>query len=532
MAGKSWTAEDIERWRKKQEENTSEKTWTAEDINQWKRKQEENTSAKTESFDSVKKDTTIPKLEGTKQSATQARTADSKMSREEIKQTRKESKEWLKDYGKKLRKGEISQEQAAKDLLNADSEYYKMQEAYNKSNPLSAFALGLTSGMPLFDLVAESAADKGNLNAELFVKNRDSAKEQNKGATIAGNLAGTAASYTALNPLITKIPVLNKATEKAAEGLSKLPVLRKVGAEPIKNILSDMAVDVSLDTIPMIAKDVQEEKSAGEIAKDTALNIVGNLAGNILGESAPAILKTIMDKRANGAEKVAKNSLEQATEAIIEKADDMAETLPVETKNIDDIGIASAEADPLANVQNAPHSSLANSLSENYANDKNIQINSSVQTKLTNLEKQMKKIVNWYGDDAAKAEFAEFQNALNQFEETGSIDDFRRVWELADRLDQSMQGKTYTTKDVLNKNGSLKRKGVTYTYGDNASVEIAMEDAMDELYTMKNTSNNMTEVKPENVPVKTTSDEIPYLRTEGTGKLKEESYSGNIGKGG
>ena len=830
MADKTWTAEDVRRWREKQEKNSSESTWTAEDVQRWKEKNTGNTTVKTESTDSVKKDTSIPKLEATKQSATQVRTADSKMSREERKQTRKESKQWLKDYGKKLRNGEISQKQAAKDLMNPDSEYYKMQEAYNATNPLSAFTLGLISGMPFSDLIAENAADKGNLNAELLVKNRDSAKEQNKGATIAGNLAGTAASYTALNPLITKIPGLNKATEKAAEGLSKLPVLRKVGAEPIKNILSDMAVDVGLDTIPMIAKDVQEEKSAVEIAKNTALNIGGNLAANILGEAAPSLLKTIVNKRSNGIKKAAENSLEQATEGIAEKVDDVAKTLPVETKNIDDIGIknldnslkkedniiiggdanepgeldtrtrnvnkrdaeqpvqggpetggalegkgvlrsknrgavpgfrlvsdnsrkqldaigvtnnefrdttsnpelfsfaleagkrsnahgamvdshtaddlkkegaltflskdnmaggavlpdgnitavfknsgsmskqaakdivltaienggdrldcygedlvdmyarmgfepvakvrfnrayapsdwnyealgepyiyvmahngdipddivrkmnegdiklfsqddldslpemdyddaiayrnsilneryaagevsgnkmdikngvtvapnASAEADPLANVQNAPHSPLIKSLSENYANVNNIQIDSSVQTKLTNLEKQMKKIVNWYGDDATKAEFAEFQNALKQFEETGSIDDFRRVWESADRLDQSMKGKAYTTKDVLNKNGSLKRKGVTYTYGDNVSVEIAMEDAMDamdELYTMKNTSNNMTEVKPENVPVKTTSDEIPYLRTEGTGNLKEESYSGNIGKG-
>ena len=121
MADKTWTAEDVRRWREKQGKNSSESTLTAEDVQRWREKNTGNTTAKTESFDSVKKDTTIPKLENTKQSATQARTADSKMSREERKQTRKESKEWLKDYSKKLRKGEISQEQAAKDLMNAEA---------------------------------------------------------------------------------------------------------------------------------------------------------------------------------------------------------------------------------------------------------------------------------------------------------------------------------------------------------------------------------------------------------------------------
>lgn len=428
---------------------------------------------------------------------------DYKMSKDERKDARKYAKQEMKEYGKKIRSGEISQEQAAKDLLDVNSDYYKLQALYNKSNPLSAFSTGVLESMPGTDALVNKSAEKGNVTAQLFKKAEEDARVQNKVALGAGNLAGNAAKYSALSPLLQKVPGLNAVTGKAAEQLSKIPVLSKVGAAPIQNVLNDMAVDLALDTSFSVARDVRDDKNAGEIAKNTALNIGGNLAANILGEAAPALFKSIMDKRSNGITKVAENSLEQATEDVTKKVDDVidSEKPEISTANKTD---ADLKPEKTANVKNKP------------------------QSKLKNLESSMKKIVDWYGDDATKAEFLEFQNALKQFEETGSMDDFRRVWESADRLDQSMKGKTYTTKDVLNKNGSLKRKGVTYTYGENASVEIAMEDAMDaldELYTLKNTPK----VEGNNSPIQT--NEIPYLRTEGTGKLKEESYGGNIGKG-
>ena len=476
MADKTWTAEDVRRWREKQGKNSSESTWTSEDVQRWREKNTGNTTAKTESFDSVKKDTTIPKLEDTKQSATQTRAAAPKMSREERKQTRKESKEWLKDYIKKVRKGEISQEQAAKDLMNADSEYYKMQEAYNKSDPLSTFYLGLTSGMPLFDLVAESAADKGNLSAELYVKNRDSAKEQNKGATIAGNLVGTAASYTALNPMITKIPGLNKATEKVAKGLSKLPVLSKVGAEPIKNILSDMAVDVGLDTIPMIAKDVQEEKSAGEIAKDTALNIGGNLAGNILGESAPAILKTIMDKRVNGAEKVAENSLEQAAESLKSSESKLENIVSDVEGNGKKLKREAAQSVP----GNVSKSAQGNGrTSEDSLNDHiKIEVKKAInRTPLTNnpaeivtLFEERAKIVKKYGDDKSKKALRQFKSAIKEFSADGKVTTYQKVLDAAKNLDSSLLNMS-PVKSKLNK---LKTdmKSLVDLYGDKDTAEL------------------------------------------------------------
>lgn len=476
MADKTWTAEDVRRWREKQGKNSSESTWTAEDVQRWREKNTGNTTAKTESFDSVKKDTTIPKLEDTKQPATQTRAADPKMSREERKQTRKESKEWLKDYIKKVRKGEISQEQAAKDLMNADSEYYKMQEAYNKSDPLSTFYLGLISGMPLFDLVAESAADKGNLSAELYVKNRDSAKEQNKGATIAGNLVGNAASYTALNPMITKIPGLNKATEKVAKGLSKLPVLSKVGAEPIKNILSDMAVDVGLDTIPMIAKDVQEEKSAGEIAKDTALNIGGNLAGNILGESAPAILKTIIDKRVNGAEKVAENSLEQAAESLKSSESKLENIVSDVEGNGKKLKREAAQSVP----GNVSKSAQGNGrTSEDSLNDHiKIEVKKAInRTPLTNnpaeivtLFEERAKIVKKYGDDKSKKALRQFKSAIKEFSADGKVTTYQKVLDAAKNLDSSLLNMS-PVKSKLNK---LKTdmKSLVDLYGDKDTEEL------------------------------------------------------------
>ena len=44
--------------------------------------------------------------------------------------------------------------------------------------------------------------------------------------------------------------LLHPAQGKAGQALAKLPVLSKVGAQPIANVLGDMTLDVALDTIP------------------------------------------------------------------------------------------------------------------------------------------------------------------------------------------------------------------------------------------------------------------------------------------
>ena len=456
---------------------------------------------------------------------------DYKMSKDERKDARKYAKQEMKEYGKKIRSGEISQEQAAKDLLDVNSDYYKMQELYNKSNPLSAFSTGVLESMPGTDALVNKSAEKGNVTAQLFKKAEEDARVQNKMALGAGNLAGNAAKYSALSPLLQKVPGLNTVTGKAAEQLAKIPVLSKVGAAPIQNVLNDMAVDLALDTSVSVARDARDKKSAGEIAKNTALNIGGNLAGNIIGEATPALFKSIMGKLSNRIIKAAENSLEQATEAKT-NADTVAKELEVQPKA--ETPIKTPEATPVPETKPTTYNGTG---------------------KLKKVKQGMEKLVGWYGDDASKAELENFNKALAEFEETGSVDAFNRMMDSATIIDNGMQGKTYTTPDKLNKNGSLKRKGVTYTYGDSASVEGVFEDALDaldEIYLERNGSISQMSNAAENQPLPRTSEteSVPNASNQNlpvidgnvnsksidniipqVSRIKEESYGKNIAKG-
>lgn len=502
MAGKTWSAEDIERWKKSQVNNaqsfvsenkyeeipaikpandnkqSTNSRWTAEDVA--KRALNKSTS------------TSISPNTGTQIDVDRLIATDYKMSKDERKEARKYAKDWMKDYTEKLRKGEISQTDAANDLLDVNSDYYKIQQLENKSKPLSAFSIGVLSGMPFVDFIADIGAKNGNLTAELFTKNRDNAQTQNKGANIAGNLAGSAATYSALSPTLQGISALNNATGKAAGALAKIPGLSKVGTAPIQNILNDTTVDVVLDTLPNVAIDFFNGKSVGEVAKNASANIGMNLAGNIIGEGLSGLSLKMLDKLPKNLRKGVENSAENATGAM-ESTDTGLKELDVQTK---------AEA-PIETPEVAPVSETKPT-------------NFTGTGKLKKVKQGMEKLVGWYGDDASKAELVNFNNALAEFEETGSMDAFNRMMQSATIIDNGMQGKTYTTPDKLNKNGSLKRKGVTYTYGDSASVEGVLEDALDaldEIYSAKNVDIPQTNTVDENQKIPSTSveKEIPQV---------------------
>lgn len=122
-------------------------------------------------------------------------------------------------------------------------------------------------------------------------------KIQNPVVSTAGNVAGTLAQYGAGSQLMQSIPAVANMTGKAGQALSKLPVLNKVGAESIANVLGDTMLDVGLDTLPRVVSDVQNGKNAGQVAGNALKNLGTNLAFNVGGEAIGVGLNKLIDRK-------------------------------------------------------------------------------------------------------------------------------------------------------------------------------------------------------------------------------------------
>ncbi|MBQ8662430.1 MAG: hypothetical protein IJ471_01080, partial [Eubacterium sp.] len=308
-SGSTWTADDVTKWIDEQEKtaNAGSKisqnvnsgqaslkkygiTWTADDVTKYTNQLAEKANASVQ----------IPKLEARETSehpfdVDKLLADDYKMTKEERKEVRKYTDEWLDDYGKRIRNGEFSQEELAKQHSGTDSEYYKMQQLYNKSDPFTSFVAGIVSEIPFVKGLANKAGED-NINAKQVLNLTKDAKTQNPIASGAGGMAWNLTEYAALKPVLQAIPGLSNATGKVADFLSnKIPGLGSV-APQIQNVLNDLTVDVALDTIPSLAEDIASDKSAGEVAGNAALNVGTNLGLNVLGEAAPALIKGVKNK--------------------------------------------------------------------------------------------------------------------------------------------------------------------------------------------------------------------------------------------
>lgn len=116
-------------------------------------------------------------------------------------------------------------------------------------------------------------------------------------------------------------------------------------------------------------------------------------------------------------------------------------------------------------------------------------------SKFSKMDKDMTKLVKWYGDETTVKDLEDFRSAIVDFENTGSREALDRMDETAFKIDQVLQGKKYSYPDRFNKNGSLKRKGATYTYGDAGSVGDIFDETIGAIEeTSKKSSNGMNEI--------------------------------------
>lgn len=256
--------------------------------------------------------------------------SDYKMSKSEQKQVREYAKKWLNDYSKGIRDGSISTQQAMKDTTDANSEYGKMVQLYNKSSSGTAFASGLIESalkLPGMFALGKKIDDMGNGTYRQYdniTKTVEDAKTQHPFAEGAGNMVGEMAKYQAANAVMSGIQVVQKAKDAVSGAVASIPFLsaggNAVAAEvagnqipklignSTANILSDLTLDTVFDTIPYLHDTKQDGETAGQTAGKALKRTGYNLGLNIAGEAIPYLV--------SGAGKTVKNMLDSSADDI------------------------------------------------------------------------------------------------------------------------------------------------------------------------------------------------------------------------
>ena len=203
-----------------------------------------------------------------------------------------------------------------------DNDGFQVAEALRKktAGDVAAFGVGMGDVVSKPGMMIQSLVDKANggsfsdsYNERRAAIENTGLKEQNPLAYLGGEFAGNALMYNALmynaagGLLGTVAPISNAANTagnaiagraaNALQGLGKVGsaaanALRTGGGEAIGNVLTGMIPDIFLDTLPTEAANIASGMSAGEIAKDTGVNLLTNLGFNAGSELAPTLAKT------------------------------------------------------------------------------------------------------------------------------------------------------------------------------------------------------------------------------------------------
>lgn len=237
----------------------------------------------------------------------------------------------------------------------------EIQNLSNKVNPVASFASGMLGKIPSLISGAAQAATKaaqgivnaGNsewitdnqkeaatealANAENEIVNaRENAniqsenmRRQNPVANVAGNLAGTALQYNAVN--------------SALEGTKTADALTSVLGERGANLALGEAADIALDTLPTEVENYQNGMRGADLAKDTAANLALNAAINTGTEFIPGLVKNLFTNR-NTAQ-AAGNVIEDAAKSA--PVENVAKTMPEipSIRNVDPVTLARNNAD-------------------------------------------------------------------------------------------------------------------------------------------------------------------------------------------
>lgn len=466
-----------------------------------------------------------------------------KMSDDEI----RKAKEVVKDYYKNSYNRDNWTDEKQK-------EFEKIVALENKTSLGSTIMSGIADAMPFTDALSKNA-DKASGTTQ-YSDTMQNAQTQNPLAYGGGYLGGTMAEYALGSKLMTSLPVAGQALGKAGESLSKIPVLGKVGADHITNVLGDTTLDVALDTIPQLVSNVKDGKTVGQVASEAAKNVGTNLAYNVGGEALGAGFDYLKKS------KQTKKMLEEIANEIptINKTannatmDQFSNLNPLQYGNVGNTASMVKTADDVTNI---PLGNAKADITPNYASMEYSEIpyvkNQDAKNLLDSTVDRIKKDTDYalktFKDGTDRTELvAQANKALDDFAMNPSEESYLNVIATRNKLNDSMQGTKYKSKryktvsvydnDIartFNAEADKLYKSATDAYGNVGSIprlDRSMYqqqgtpfeyDTFQEIPVLKQTETVAKNQPLNTSTTQTVSKEIPYKK--GADNLKNSRYS-------
>lgn len=396
-------------------------------------------------------------------------------------------------------------------------------------------------------------------------------QEDQKVASTAGALGGNLAGYYLGAKFAEAIPVLGGAAGQAANSIANAATRGQMsqqavqaGAKHIQNVLGDMTLDVTLDTLPQLVGAAQDGASAGDVAglaaESTLQNLAINAGGELFGMAAPVALNRLRRANDSVSDRAAqqipflRNQAAQAENVEIprlrDRIDQMGDlsalggqTARTGTDTAESASRAAAETIPEAAARQADNfvdmANVNDMDALDFAEAPN-KIKSMPKTtvpsgsRFRTLDNEVSKLVRMYGDDSLLNDLEDFRTNIVEFENTGSVQAADNASRALGRLDSALQGRTYTDGGSLTKSGAQKRAGTTYTYGhEYAGINDLVEDAQqqfDDVFESTGSLNgsvpddDISEAASENVKAEESTNTTGYSPEESQYDMQNESF--------
>ena len=385
------------------------------------------------------------------------------------------AKEAAEQYFDNLDIGSMSTEEQIALTNGENEEYNRMRRLQNKSSGIASFAMGLLdTAKPLLsglgDLLESEQYDN---QLESFRQTESDARTQSPIAYNAGDMAMNAAEYATAQGILSEIPVLNNlrtaTSGKIANVLGGSEGAKRFAKSAV-NVLGDTGLDMALDIIPSLVSDRADGLSDEEVRNNAIFNIGTSLGGNILGE-AFSVIPYLREQSAQAgnvsntvgdvprsADNTAETASRAATDAITETAARQTDDF-IDMSNVNGMDALDFAEAP-KRITSMPKTTVPKSSS------------------FSKLDNEVSKLVRMYGDDSLLNDLDSFRTNIVEFENTGSVQAADNASRALQRLDDALQGRTYTDGGTRTKSGAQKRAGTTYTYGrEYPGINDLVEDA-------------------------------------------------------
>ena len=407
-----------------------------------------------------------------------------KMSKDEKEYAKNLADDYFEEYQRKVRDGEYTTEELVAITNGEDEEFNQMQRLQNKTNGMASFAMGLldVAKPALTGLGKILGDDQYDQRLDTFQQMESDARTQSPVAYSAGDLAMNMAEYSAAQGILSEIPALNNvrtsAIGKIADAFGGGQKATKV-AEGAVNVLGDTGLDIALDVLPSALTDRDAGLSGQEVRNNALLNIGMSLGGNVLGEAAAPLLGRVLSRFPGR-----KNQIPQLGDEISDTVADVARSADNTAESASKV---TADTVPgTASRQTADYIDMSgvNDMDALDFADAPKKITSMPKTtvptgsRFSTLDKEVSKLVRMYGDDSILNDLEDFRTNIVEFENTGSMQAADNASRALQRMDESLQGRTYTDGGTRTKSGAQKRAGTTYTYGrEYAGISDLVDDA-------------------------------------------------------